>query len=256
MAYVKSISDIEDNAFALLDVAHGDGPFREVAIKLIKGSFVYYPIHYRDFLAFVPSKFIGYRDNTVERHDDVKRAEKRDGRDTNVAVGRILGKSTADAELESKLEAYCRSLGVEAEAKKHSFWRIQAGKRFVAPAGSAINDIQPVEVENDDPEYKRRMSGSYVRDNKVRKAVLRRANGNCEYGSVQSPKSRCITFLRRDGTPYLEAHHVIELSEQGRDKETNVIALCANHHREAHFGKAWKSLQAEFLQIISVKLGE
>lgn len=256
MAYVKSISDIENNAFALLDVAHGDGPYRDAAIKLIKGSFVYYPIQYRDFLAFVPSKFIGYRNNTVEQHDGVKRAEKRDGRDTNVTVSRLLGKSSTDAELESKLAAYCRSLGVEVEAKKHSFWRIQAGRRFVAPVGSAINDTQPLEIENDDPEYKLRISGSYVRDDRVRKAVLKRSNGQCEYGASQASQDRCITFLKRDGTPYLETHHVIELSEQGRDKETNVIALCANHHREAHFGKAWKSLQAEFLQIISAKLGK
>ena len=94
-----------------------------------------------------------------------------------------------------------------------------------------------------------------LRTNRVRKAVLKRANGVCEYGSSQSPKNSCITFLKRDGTPYLETHHVIELSEQGKDKESNVIALCANHHREAHFGQSWKALQDEFLEIISAKLG-
>ena len=255
MKYVRSISDIEQNAFALLDVVHGSGANREVALKLIKGSFVYYPLEYDGFLAFVPSKFIGYRDNSVDRHESLKRAEGRDGRQTNVAVSKILGKQVADAALEKRLAEYCKSIGIDVELKKHSFWRVQAAKRFTAPNGSAINDIQNTVSENDDPEYKFRMSGSYVRDEKVRRAVLKRANGKCEFGSTDTLSPSCITFLKRDGTPYLETHHVIKLSEQGRDKESNVIALCANHHREAHFGQNWEALQDKFLAVISEKAG-
>lgn len=255
MSYVKSISDIEKNAFALLDALHGTGAERDVAVKLIKGGKVFYPIQYEDALAFVPSKFIGYRNNSVLRHDTVKNDELRDGRDTNEAVRKILGKPIEDLELEQRLEEYCRSIGTELEKHKHSFWRIEAARRFTAPTGSAINDIQSDDVENDDPEYKRRMLGSYIRDIKVRKAVLARADGKCEYGSTQANHEKCATFTKRDGTPYLEAHHVIKLSEAGKDKESNVIALCANHHREAHFGRNWERLQDEFLKVISGKIG-
>lgn len=110
--------------------------------------------------------------------------------------------------------------------------------------GSAIDDISPNDLGNDDPEYKRRMAGSYVRDGKVRKKVLRRARGYCEY--CEQPG-----FLKRDGTPYLETHHVISLSEQGSDKPHNVIALCANDHRQAHFGENWLALQAKFLEKLN-----
>jgi 5-methylcytosine-specific restriction protein A len=110
-------------------------------------------------------------------------------------------------------------------------------------ASTAINDIGQDEVGNVDPEYKRRMTGSYVRVPKVRDMVLKRAGGVCEYCGKRG-------FLKADGKIYLETHHVILLSEQGSDTLSNVIALCPNHHREAHFGDNWRSLQDEFLQII------
>lgn len=107
-------------------------------------------------------------------------------------------------------------------------------------ASSAINDIDQDEVENFDPEYRKRMSGSYIRDAKVRKQVLKRAKGVCE--DCDQPG-----FLKPNGTRYLETHHVISLSEQGADKPHNVIALCANDHRRAHFGKNWAELQGKYL---------
>lgn len=88
------------------------------------------------------------------------------------------------------------------------------------------------------------MAGSYVRDSKVRDLVLKRAGGVCE--SCGNPG-----FLKRDGTRYLETHHVISLSEQGPDKVHNVLALCANDHRRAHFGKDWAELQDKFLKTLN-----
>ena len=105
---------------------------------------------------------------------------------------------------------------------------------------SAINDIDAGDVDNADPEYRKRMSGSYVRDPAVRKAVLKRARGACE-------SCGALGFAKPDGTRYLETHHVISLSEQGPDKMHNVIALCANDHRRAHYGEDWEEMQAAFL---------
>ncbi len=118
------------------------------------------------------------------------------------------------------------------------------GDQIAWIASTAINDIEQDDVENDDPEYHRRMSGSYVRDSKVRDLVLKRANGICEECNQRG-------FLKADGKVYLETHHVISLSEQGPDKPHNVIALCANDHRRAHFGREWKEMQDKFLEKLS-----
>lgn len=84
----------------------------------------------------------------------------------------------------------------------------------------------------------------FIRDPKVRESVLKRAKGECEYCSARG-------FLLPDGRHYLEAHHVIALSELGVDTVWNVIAVCANHHREAHFGSNADTLEKKFLQIIA-----
>lgn len=121
---------------------------------------------------------------------------------------------------------------------------IERGANSAWIASTAINDIDQDSVGNEDPEYRKRMSGSYVRDAKVREIVLKRANGICE--ECEQPG-----FLKLDGKRYLETHHVISLSEQGPDKPHNVIALCANDHRRAHYAKNWAELQEKFLDKLS-----
>lgn len=60
--------------------------------------------------------------------------------------------------------------------------------------------------------------------------VLLKANGICEACKQEAP------FLRKDGSPYLEIHHIKPLSKGGKDTVGNAQALCPNCHRKAHFG--------------------
>ncbi|MEZ8990109.1 HNH endonuclease [Vibrio breoganii] len=61
--------------------------------------------------------------------------------------------------------------------------------------------------------------------------VLLRADGICELCQQKAP------FLRsRDGTPYLEVHHIKRLADGGDDSIENAQALCPNCHRKLHFG--------------------
>lgn len=71
----------------------------------------------------------------------------------------------------------------------------------------------------------------FVRNPDVVAEVLLRANGRCESCAKMAP------FLRRkDGTPYLEIHHVQRLADGGEDTVENAVALCPNCHRKQHFG--------------------
>lgn len=47
-----------------------------------------------------------------------------------------------------------------------------------------------------------------------------------------------IAFVKIGGVPYAEAHHVILVStmQAGVLDATNVMVLCPNHHRQAHYG--------------------
>jgi hypothetical protein len=73
----------------------------------------------------------------------------------------------------------------------------------------------------------------YARNPDVVAEVLLRANGVCEICLNPAPFRRA-----KDGSPYLEVHHKIQLSANGEDTVENAIAVCPNCHRHAHFGQA------------------
>lgn len=89
---------------------------------------------------------------------------------------------------------------------------------------------------------------AYVRDAGVRSRVLDRSGGRCEYCGVDG-------FTMENGQVYLETHHIVPLCDLGPDTPGNVIALCPNHHREAHHGANRYSLQLEFAGVVRQRLG-
>jgi len=72
---------------------------------------------------------------------------------------------------------------------------------------------------------------NYSRSTVVKEYVLDRADGVCEGCGEPAP------FLNSDGDPYLEAHHIHELSEGGADTPETVMALCPNCHYKVHYGQ-------------------
>lgn len=69
-----------------------------------------------------------------------------------------------------------------------------------------------------------------IRNPYVVEETLFRANGKCERCTKEAP------FLKKNGGPYLEVHHLIQLSQGGLDDLSNTLAVCPNCHRELHFG--------------------
>lgn len=61
--------------------------------------------------------------------------------------------------------------------------------------------------------------------------VLERANGKCEICGRPAPFNR-----KKDGSPYLEVHHKVQLAAGGDDSVENALAVCPNCHREQHYG--------------------
>jgi hypothetical protein len=89
---------------------------------------------------------------------------------------------------------------------------------------------------------------AYARDPKIREAVKRRAKGKCEFCGE-------LGFRCSDGTRYVECHHTIALADEGADRMMNVIGLCPNHHREAHFGERQAALEKEMIQKVTILEG-
>jgi 5-methylcytosine-specific restriction protein A len=90
-------------------------------------------------------------------------------------------------------------------------------------------------------------SGSaFNRSAAVRDAVLKRANGVCEYCDEPG-------FKTASGSIFLETHHVIALSDDGPDQEWNVVGVCPTDHRRAHFGDNRAAMQEVFLDFLIKK---
>ncbi|HEX4301265.1 MAG TPA: HNH endonuclease signature motif containing protein [Rhizomicrobium sp.] len=100
-------------------------------------------------------------------------------------------------------------------------------------------------LEHGGPTEQRVVSGKiFIRDKAVRDRVLTRCRGKCELCGRPG-------FIRLDGTIYLETHHVIPLSQDGPDTDANVVAICANHHREAHHGQRAAEIRTKLQAFLS-----
>jgi hypothetical protein len=99
------------------------------------------------------------------------------------------------------------------------------------------------ELQAPSPERHSVTSNPFKRDEDVRRRVRQRAKGRCEHCGVDG--------MMENGKIYVETHHVIPLSEGGADADTNVVALCPNHHRQAHFASNNSEIRQSLLRFLS-----
>mgnify|MGYP003407597069 FL=1 len=104
--------------------------------------------------------------------------------------------------------------------------------------GVGVVDQFIVDDEQSDPKLVER----YERERSavVRQLVMARSQGCCEWCGQPG-------FLKHDGQVYLESHHVVPLHQDGDDNVENVIALCPNDHRMAHYGENRDTLAIEMM---------
>ena len=98
------------------------------------------------------------------------------------------------------------------------------------------------------PNRKPEIGSGFVRSPEVRRKALKKSNGICQY-------CNCPGFDLIGGGVYLETHHVIPLGHNGPDHESNVVALCAAHHREVHYGLNRENIEKFLMEILFAQYG-
>jgi 5-methylcytosine-specific restriction protein A len=83
------------------------------------------------------------------------------------------------------------------------------------------------------------------RSQAVKEYVLARANGICESCKLPAP------FKRKDGSDYLEPHHIRRVSDGGPDHPKWVAGICPNCHREIHFGLDGRLLNQQLQDYVA-----
>lgn len=92
---------------------------------------------------------------------------------------------------------------------------------------------------------KEKQNIAYYRSQALKLYVMVRSKGICEACGSKAP------FQTKNG-PFLECHHVHRLADGGPDHPQNVVALCPNCHRRAHYAKDAVSFN-NFLKDLSLE---
>jgi len=102
-------------------------------------------------------------------------------------------------------------------------------------------------ADNSATDTKSRVQIYRRRSAEVKAYVLARANGICECCQESAP------FTRQNGSPYLEAHHVLRRADDGPDSPDSVAGICPTCHRHIHHGVGGVELNEKLIGRIKLK---
>lgn len=114
-------------------------------------------------------------------------------------------------------------------------------------ASLSLSDLRVRALEASSPHkgaHRNAKRSIYIRAKQVVEYALARAGGICEACGVTAP------FLRTNGAPYLEVHHIDRLSDGGLDAPHRVASICPTCHRKIHCGQGGPELNDELRRRI------
>lgn len=110
METIKSINELYDNLLTFESYRYSTKYHKEY-LKFLKRGTCFVIWQDGDKVLIGPSRFIGYHNNTIEKH---KNNVKKDGRITNPAISKILNSSPVIHEAAEQVYVnYCQELGIE-----------------------------------------------------------------------------------------------------------------------------------------------
>ncbi len=202
--------------------------FRE---RLQKGTNFVVAVSSGDFL-FCPSRFVGYADCTVEKHQAFR--EKHGGK-TTPQISKILGgPPQSNTDLEKRYEAKCASLSIKPDNKERAYWLIDLCESDVASDVPEGVNGYPGEV----PQYiegatKQIYVNAFERDPAARKKCLDHHGFECTVCKLDFSKRYGDT-----GKEFIHVHHLHPLHLGKGPRNTNPVSdlrpVCPNCHAMLH----------------------
>lgn len=125
---IENIEDIKQNIKNFEKLRHSknkaDYEWYQERVKLGKNFYPYLiEEDGKKIIGFIPSRFLGYKNNNIQEHENEKRNGKRDGKETNPKIDSIIGGSKENFEMESLYINFCQYIGAgEPSNRKHRFW--------------------------------------------------------------------------------------------------------------------------------------
>ena len=173
---------------------------------------------------FAPSRFVGYKDNTLVKHNN---NNEKDGKITNHAISKILGAKAFYPKLEDAYLKYCEWLGVTAVNHKRTYWLLN----------------QDILVELTSEPFKE--GGFKIRTHLVRERnsrVVKEAKRLFKLSHDGRLFCEICGFDFKEkygkiGEGFIEAHHNVEFSKLNgvhEIKPSDFTMVCSNCHSMLH----------------------
>ena len=89
-------------------------------------------------------------------------------------------------------------------------------------------------------------STQFERDPAIRAFAKLRSGYRCEM-----PDCDYLGFEKPNGETYIEVHHIVSLANEGGDVINNVVAVCPNCHKMAHYSNRVDEIREQLLQVVS-----
>jgi hypothetical protein len=231
MTTVVTKTDIENN-LQLFERYLCEGAIEEqkFCTELIrKGScFIAYKV--KEEIRFSPSRYVGYLNNTMQGHHE----RAKDGKETNPAIEKILGRLAVNDDLEREYLAYCANLGVTPYKKKRKYWTIliEGALSYGIETNEGFPEGNIVERRH----LSRERNSALIAEAKSQFFK----NHNRLFCEVCGFDFKEIYGQR--GENYIEAHHTLPVSEMQEYQKTKISDLamvCSNCHRVLHRTRPW-----------------
>lgn len=93
-----------------------------------------------------------------------------------------------------------------------------------------VTRLRELDIENqaNPPLQLEALAKKYERDPELTKIIKLLRGGKCQLCG--------FSFKTKSGDDYVECHHLEHLADSGLDISLNILVLCANHHRQFHYG--------------------
>lgn len=147
-------------------------------------------------------------------------------------VVNILGLAERNNPRNAKLRELLMKLGQDEEGDSEGL-----GGLVDDPDAGTLGGIADLEAKmrTMKPAQKLRVS-TYIERGRIATLAKRHTGYKCLV--CEAMKLDPIGFLKENGDPYVEAHHVDQVANLavGALGLANIITLCANHHRQMHYG--------------------
>ncbi|MHA1540660.1 MAG: HNH endonuclease [Alphaproteobacteria bacterium] len=244
MKFIKNEEDIIENIQTMEEaLKNGIEEDKEAYKKLIKNGRCLIVYSIKGKTCFIPSRFVGYKNNNITRHNKAKDEKNTTGTKTDAKINKILGERIFEnnygwKKLEKAYIESCEKLDIEESKYERKYWKLE-------PFNVKLNFSKSNEKLNEEPEeenfsekrkkvfkkhfqYERHIPSEFV--NKVKKD----RKYICECCEFDFEKK-----YGKIGKEFIELHHLkpfgeMEDNEERKLEEKDFSILCSNCHRMIH----------------------